>query len=67
MRFLNNEEESQPEPEKIVVHKLVKMSLDCIGCELYVEMEGGPVDDEWAKFMCPQCGIINKIRWGFDL
>lgn len=47
------------------------MDLDCVGCDTYQSMEGGPVQDEQgnfpkAKFLCPQCGTLNVIKWGFD-
>lgn len=57
-------EESQ---EQIIVTKLINFSMDCISCGEFSDMEGGPVDDEKAKFMCPLCGTINIIKWGIDI
>ena len=67
MKFLRNDDSSNSKEKKIVVQSVIKKSLDCSMCGQYVEMEGGAVDDEWAKFMCPQCGTINKIKWGSSL
>lgn len=67
MKYLKKlESEEEKKEQEIVVHRIMKMSIDCLYCFKYCEMEGGPIGDRKAQFLCPECKRVNEVRWDFD-
>lgn len=70
MKFLGNlpnpEKKEQPD-EVIQVDKMITLNLDCIYCDENGAMEGGPVGDGKAKFLCGFCRRVNIIKWNIDI
>lgn len=68
MKFLEQPEskETETKQESIRVDRLVPMNIQCIHCDEWSKMEGGPTGDGKAKYLCAKCGKITSIDWKFD-
>jgi transposase-like protein len=67
MKFLKEQESEEPKEEKISVNKLMNINMQCLSCDEWSYMEGGPIGNKKAKFLCSKCGKINTIDWKLDI
>ena len=65
MKFLKKSED-ESNNEEIRVTALYEMHIQCLHCNEWDLMKGGPIGDNKAKFQCGICGKINDIKWLID-
>lgn len=66
MKFLKKQEANEPQQEEIKVLKVYNVTIQCLKCDEWSVMEGGPTGEGRAKFLCPLCHRVNDIAWNLD-